>query len=148
MALHISSAFNSTISVTYTFIMSRTINYAKLNDAIRRGHIETGRGGSSRTNASNMIQGMENFTAKDGIKCKITVTSQRLHNRKQNITVRFRIKERMYAVDYWLSDAKKWWRAFEASEYNAHYLMSDKFDRPCIKTALDYLIITSCVYYE
>ena len=86
-----------------------------------------------------IIKVMDDFAPMDGLKCQITVSSDRLHNRKENITVRFRIKKGMYAVDYWLSDVKKWWNAFEATEYNAHYLMMDPSDRPCIKTTLDLL---------
>jgi hypothetical protein len=118
--------------------MAQTTTYSAIDSAINAGNVETRRGYSSGITNPKIIEGATDFKPIAKRSYTITFTSERLNGIKGNVIV----------LDYWLEDSKKWWKAFEASEHLAHYLVYDKLDRPCIKTTLDSLIITSCVIMQ
>ena len=128
--------------------MAQTTTYSAIDSAIRAGNVETRRGYSSGITNPKIIEGATDFKPIAKRSYTITFTSERLNGFEQTAMVQFRIKGNVIVLDYWLEDSKKWWKAFEASEHLAHYLVYDKLDRPCIKTTLDSLINTSCVLMQ
>lgn len=128
--------------------MARDQSYAHLETAIKRGNIETKRGRSKGLTNPKTGFNIKDFISNKNLPCNITFTTDRLPDIEKTAVVRFRKKGDTVVVDYWLKDVHRWWRAFEGTENQAHYLLYDKKNRPCIKTTLDNLIITSCVYSD
>ncbi len=128
--------------------MARNQSYSHLDAAIKCGNIETKRGRSKGLTNPKIGFDIDNFISSKNLPCNITFTTDRLPDLEKKAIVRFRKKGETVVVDYWLKDVHRWWRAFEGTENQAHYLLYDKYSRPCIKTTLDNLIITSCVYSD
>ena len=128
--------------------MAQIATYSAIDSAIRAGNVETRRGYSSGITNPKIIEGAIDFKPIAKRSYTITFTSERLNDIKQTAIHRFRIKGNVIVLDYWLKDSKRWWKAFEATENLSYYLVYDKLHRPCIKTTLDNLIITSCVILQ
>ncbi len=128
--------------------MAQIATYSAIDSAIRAGNVETRRGYSSGITNPKIIEGAIDFKPIAKRSYTITFTSERLNDIKQTAIVRFRICGTVIVLDYWLKDSKRWWKAFEATENLSYYLVYDKLHRPCIKTTLDNLIITSCVILQ
>lgn len=74
---------------------------------------------------------------------KLKYISTRFNDKITTVIARFRKVGKIIVVDYKFKDFNDWFRAFEAHQNNAHYLILNNEDKLSIKTLIDILIIKS-----